>query len=85
MQDAIPSGVAVTGITKLTVSTFKTDLYVHVVDDFQGLLNGIIAERRDVEHNYVQTTNLGGLGNGYVFHWEVGILAENTHVFLQYG
>ena len=81
-QDAVPSGIAVSCISKLSVATFKTDFDVHVINDFQSLSNGVVAEWRHADHHHVEAADLGGLGDGDVLFWEIGILPENAHVFL---
>ena len=84
-EDAIPSGIEVSYITKLAVAVFKADFDVHVIDDFQGLPDRVVVEGRDVEHHHIQASDLGGLSDGHIFGWEVGILAEDAHVLAQLG
>ena len=81
-QDAVPCRVAVSGLSKLSASAFKSDFDVHVVDDFQGLAYRVVAERRHVEHYHVEAAYLGGLGDGDVLAGVVGVFAVNAHVFL---
>ena len=84
-QDAVPGGIAIARLAKLSIATFKAHFDVHVVDDFQGLSDGVVAERCHVEQDHIETTDLGGLGNTHVVGWEIVVFAENAHVLAQFG
>ena len=79
----VPVGVAVAGLAKLSVAPFKVHFDVHVIDDFQRFAHWVIAERRHVEQNHVQASDLGTLGDIHVVVGEVGILAKDAHVLAE--
>ena len=79
----VPVGVAVACLAKLSVAPFKTHFDVHIVDDFQSFAYRVVAERRHVEQNHIQASDLGTLGDIHVVVGEVGILAKDAHVLAE--
>ena len=70
-------------LAKLAVASFEADLDVHVVDDVQSLPDRVVTERCHIKQHHIETADLCGLGDTYVFDRIVGVFAENAHVFLQ--
>ena len=79
-QDVHPVGVEIAAFTELAVAAFKTDVNVDVVNHFQCLSHGVIAERSHAEHDHVKASYLRGSGKHDVFRREIGVSIENIGI-----